>query len=240
MVNTDKRAHSFGTRVRPLLAAALGAAVVWIAPPAVAQSCEPVCVDIGSTTDAVEDVTAGVSDVLQGEITTTVDGGPLDEVTGGNVGKVIDPITGTVKDAVDTVEETVNSLTGNQGENRPRGRDGGNRPEPPTEHPRRPDPGRNRGADPAGSAPTGGRIAPRDVVAADDPTAAVERPLEVDPGGLARLGEIAGEVTKKLAFPLALTLLVAAFLVVQSRIDGGDPKLTLAPVDSSGDYLSFQ
>ena len=53
------------------------------------------------------------------------------------------------------------------------------------------------------------------------------------------LAQAAGEAAKKLAFPLALTLMVLGYLVVQGRIDGRDEKLALAPIDADQDLLSF-
>lgn len=55
----------------------------------------------------------------------------------------------------------------------------------------------------------------------------------------AQFAEAASEAAKKLAFPLALTLMVLAYLVVQGRIDGRDEKLALAPIDAEQDLLSF-
>lgn len=55
-----------------------------------------------------------------------------------------------------------------------------------------------------------------------------------------QLTQAAGEAAQKLAFPLALALMVGAFLIVQGRIDRKDAKLALAPIDSEQDLLSFQ
>jgi hypothetical protein len=54
-----------------------------------------------------------------------------------------------------------------------------------------------------------------------------------------QLSRAALTTAHKLSFPLALTLLVIAFLVFQSRLDRRDPKLRLAPVDSKHDLLPF-
>ena len=56
----------------------------------------------------------------------------------------------------------------------------------------------------------------------------------------ANVGRVAIEAAKTLAFPLALTLLVIGFLTVQGRIGRKDPKLALAPVDTSGESLTFE
>lgn len=50
----------------------------------------------------------------------------------------------------------------------------------------------------------------------------------------------AGRVAQKIAFPLALALMVAAFLMVQNRMDKSDPKLALAPLDIDEQYISFE
>jgi hypothetical protein len=47
----------------------------------------------------------------------------------------------------------------------------------------------------------------------------------------------AGEIARRIAFPLALALLVFLFLVFQHRLDGRDPKLALAT--TSPDVLRF-
>lgn len=55
-----------------------------------------------------------------------------------------------------------------------------------------------------------------------------------------QLAEAAVESAKKLAFPLALTVMVVGFLMVQGRVDRKDPKLALAPVTVEHDLLNFQ
>ena len=56
---------------------------------------------------------------------------------------------------------------------------------------------------------------------------------------ITQIGRVAAEAIEKAAFPIALMLLVGAFLMVQNRIDRKDPKLALAPVDSERDLLIF-
>ncbi len=62
----------------------------------------------------------------------------------------------------------------------------------------------------------------------------------LQPGLFGRVGEVSVEVAKKLAFPLALLLLVAGFLLIHNRIDRKDPKLAHAPVSADNDSLSFE
>ena len=49
-----------------------------------------------------------------------------------------------------------------------------------------------------------------------------------------------GEIARQVAFPLALLILVGAFLVFQGRLDRDDPKLSMAPIDVDSSYLSFR
>jgi hypothetical protein len=63
-------------------------------------------------------------------------------------------------------------------------------------------------------------------------------PVPTSPQGL--LGPLAGPVAdlaKRLAFPLALIVLVFAFVTVQNRLDRKDPKLALAA--ATPDVLNF-
>ena len=56
----------------------------------------------------------------------------------------------------------------------------------------------------------------------------------------ASAGRMAAEAAKDLAFPLALALVVAGFLVAQGRVGRKDPKLVLAPVDTREESLTFE
>jgi hypothetical protein len=60
-----------------------------------------------------------------------------------------------------------------------------------------------------------------------------------DDSVISQIGRVAIEAIEKAAFPIALMLMVGAFLMVQNRIDRKDPKLALAPVDSERDLLIF-
>jgi hypothetical protein len=57
------------------------------------------------------------------------------------------------------------------------------------------------------------------------------------PSLFGRIGGAAAEAARQVAFPLALALLVAAFLMVQNRLDRRDPKLAEAPI--APDVLRF-
>jgi hypothetical protein len=54
------------------------------------------------------------------------------------------------------------------------------------------------------------------------------------------IGRGVADAARRFAFPLALAGFVAIFLLVQSRIDGRDPKLSAAPIDSRDDVVPFR
>ncbi len=56
---------------------------------------------------------------------------------------------------------------------------------------------------------------------------------------LAEIARAAQEAIKQFTFPIALTLMVVAFMLAQGRLDRKDPKLALAAVDTDEDMLSF-
>lgn len=66
--------------------------------------------------------------------------------------------------------------------------------------------------------------------------AAAFAPQPLDLGALA---EAAVEAAKRFAFPILLSILVVAFMMVQDRVDRKDPKLALAAVDTDQEWLSF-
>lgn len=59
-------------------------------------------------------------------------------------------------------------------------------------------------------------------------------PLELD-----RFAQEVIEAAKQFVFPLVLTLMVVAYMVVQGRFDSRDPKLAVAAVDADQDLLNF-
>jgi hypothetical protein len=68
------------------------------------------------------------------------------------------------------------------------------------------------------------------------------RPDDGSAGGglLGRIGGIFGDIVGRFGFPLALVGLAAIFLAIQNRLDREDPKLALAPVDSTPELLTFK
>lgn len=59
-------------------------------------------------------------------------------------------------------------------------------------------------------------------------------------GILDRIGGGLTDAARRFAIPLAVAALVAAFLIVQGRIDRRDPKLAAAPVDGRDDVVLFR
>ena len=71
-----------------------------------------------------------------------------------------------------------------------------------------------------------------------------ERPaahVTVPPDGLLdRIRRGLTDAAQRFVFPLAVAALVAAFVLVQDRIDRRDPKLAAAPIDSRDDVVGFR
>lgn len=185
--------------------------------------------DTGSTVDPIGDVKKTVDKTVNDTSES------VDETTGGATGPVTDTITKTISDTGDTLDSTTGTSTGTKKN-------------------------KSRKKTKAGS---GGSVTPRlyrdgvtvtewltalnfvPSVGAEQPAtrhismASGYAPVETGEGFLSKLGRIATEAAERMAFPLALTLLVVGFLVVQGRIDRKDPKLALAPVDAEHELLSF-
>jgi len=225
------RWRPFGTSFRALLLLGIGASFVFAAAPARAACplTDPLCVT-ETVTETVDDVTEPLPE-------------PVTEVT--------DPITGTIGDVVDEVKDTVDPVVD---EVPPQ------LPGPPINVTAPPnlgdsgvgsDPGTGSGAPPGDS--DNGRSDP-------GPGSSEVRPIPVQalvggtfvsglvpsPGSDVRIGPSPpGErtgvsleiVVKGFAFPLALMIIVGAFLLVQDRLDRRDPRLALAPVGP--DVLDF-
>ena len=229
VASSKAREHPFGTSLRALLLLAVGGSLVVAAAPARA-ACAPT--DLACTTATVTQVTEPVTQVTD----------PVTEVT--------DPITDPVGGVVDEVKNTVHPIVD---EVPPL-------PDPPVNVPEPPTPGesntpgaRTESADTSGDSGNG-RSDPvsGSIVEPTVPVQALVRDafvsgLDPGPGSDVRIGpspptERAGVslqdlVTAGFAFPVALVLIVGAFLLVQDRLDRRDPRLALAPVGP--DVLDF-
>ncbi len=184
-----------------------------------------------------------------------------DETTGDAEGTV----DGTVEETVETAEETVESVAGNPGETidetiapgtgpvddviggpSPPGLPGIDAVPPGTVDPA---PlggdGAGSGSDGAGSgggdgpagAPTGGISGPFALDPSSLRSALVIETIPAPRGFFDRLAGPIAEVASRIAFPLALTVLVLLFIAFQNRLDRKDPKLALAA--TSPDVLRF-
>jgi hypothetical protein len=230
VASSKAREHPFGTSLRALLLLAIGGSLVVAAAPARA-ACAPT--DLACATATVTEVTEPVTEITD----------PVTEVT--------DPVTGPVGGVVDEVKNTVHPIVD---EVPPLPGPPVNVPEPPTPGESNVTPGaRSASADTSGDSGNG-RSDPvsGSLVEPTVPVQALVRDafvsgLDPGPGSDVRIGpspptERAGVslqdlVTAGFAFPVALVLIVGAFLLVQDRLDRRDPRLALAPVGP--DVLDF-
>jgi hypothetical protein len=76
----------------------------------------------------------------------------------------------------------------------------------------------------------------------EPPQSVVDRFLSVAASEVGRVvrPEAAAAVATEFGFPLALTLAVVVFLVVQNRLDARDPKLRAAPQTYTETVVQFQ
>jgi hypothetical protein len=229
VASSKAREHPFGTSLALLLLAIGGSLVVAAAPARAACA----LTDLACATATVTEVTEPVTEITD----------PVTEVT--------DPVTGPVGGVVDEVKNTVHPIVD---EVPPLPDPPVNVPEPPTPGESNVTPGaRTESADTSGDSGNG-RSDPvsGSLVEPTIPVQALVRDafvsgLDPGPGSDVRIGpspptERAGVslqdlVTAGFAFPVALVLIVGAFLLVQDRLDRRDPRLALAPVGP--DVLDF-
>src|SRR5438034_4043969 len=154
--------------------------------------------------------------------------------TAGDAGDAVDGTVNPVKDkadaAVEQVTDTVNGIlhpgggptptpTPSGGGGRGSGGDSG--------------PNAGRGATPgfpSGVGAVNRETIPGATTATSLPSRAGTERTAHGPSLVGRIGGAAAEAAKQVAFPLALALIVVAFLLLQHRLDRRDPKLALAPI----------
>jgi hypothetical protein len=217
---------------RAVVVLAVGASFMVMAPAARADCslADPSCV-----IDTVEEVAVPateITDPVPEEVTEVTD--PVVGTVGGsvdNVDEAVDPI-------IDDVEETVGPIIDEVGAPAPGSSVEINEPpapgapsdDPPTE---RVDVGRSSfvGRTVPVPALAGSPFLPNlELSSADEARIGPTPPAE-------RSGLSLEDVVKGLTFPLALALIVGAFLLAQDRIDRRDPRLALAPLGP--DVLPF-
>jgi hypothetical protein len=193
--------------------------------------------DPGCLTGTVDDVTGVVNDAVEDVVTVvedTVDSG-VDVVS-----DTVEVVTGVVEETVETTSETpklvtdtVDDVTGS-----------GDPPVPVspggTEEPgRKPRAERSAGTDtPITTLAPSARLTDAQL---ERSAGAPVRPSSTPPdrpGLLERIGEAAGVAARQLSFPLALSLIVVAFVLFQNHLDRKDPKLAVAPI--AADVMKFE
>ena len=180
---------------------------------------------ISGVVDVVDDTVGHTTDKVE---ETAGDKGALDAITSG--------VGGTIGTVTETITRTSDGLSG--GDRNKKNKDGRSQEE--------------RSPVPSGSSISTGAevlgLSLADALEADGRNirAAVNEGTYVptaaspsDQSVITQIGRVAAEAVRQAAFPIALILMVAAFLMVQNRIDRKDPKLALAPMDSEHDLLSF-
>ena len=261
--DTNSMKHSRIARAVPSLMLAMLVSI-WLAPAAHAQLGGGIGDAVGGVGGTIDTTVGGVTDGLEGgsSDSSTEDGGEKQESGGGLIGGIVEEVEKAVdnsKETVDGVAEETGDALGNVGsetvggtvdtvEKTLGGVDGAT--------------GKNKKHRTAGSeessttttSPVGDRVVvlgnsladalEADAKAMADLTSdgvvfASASEAAPEEGLVSQLGKIATEALEQAAFPLALTLMVIAFLMVQNRLDRKDPKLALAPVDSEQDLLSF-
>ena len=206
---------------RAVVVVAVGASFMMA--PAARADCSlagPSCVI--DTVEEVVDPATEITDPILEEVTEVTDpvegtvGGVVDNVVEETVGPIVDEVGAPVPDpSVEVIEPPSPGVPSAH---------------PPTE---RVDVGRNGFVGPTVPVPAlvGRPFVPNlDLSSADQARIGPSPPAE--PSGLSL-----EDVVKGLTFPLALALIVGAFLLAQDRIDRRDPRLALAPLGP--DVLPF-
>jgi hypothetical protein len=233
-VSSRARERTFGTSLRALLLLAIGASFVVAAAPA--RGCpltDPGCV-IETVDDVVEPVTE-VTDPVVDQVDQVVDQ-VVDPVT-----EVTDPVPGTIGGVFNGVEDTVGPIVDVTEPPAQGHSDVGSDPRP---GPGAPPGDTGNGRSDVGSGSFVERPIPPPALVGGEfiPSLDSVRPISDVRIGASPPTERSGvsfeNVVKGLvAFPLALALIVGAFLLAQNRLDRRDPRLALAPVGP--DVLNF-
>jgi hypothetical protein len=225
------RERTFGTSLRALLLLAIGASFVVAAAPAGAACTltDPACAT-QTVTETVDVVTEPVTEVTDPVVDQVVD--PVTEAP--------DPVVGTIGGAINGVEDTVNPIVDVTEPPAQGHSDVGSDPRTGPGAP--PDSGNGRSDVGSGGFVERPIPPPALVGGAFIPSLGSVRPISDVRFGASPPTERSGvsfeNVVKGLvAFPLALALIVGAFLLAQNRLDRRDPRLALAPVGP--DVLDF-
>jgi hypothetical protein len=232
-VSSRARERTFGTSLRALLLLVIGASFVVAAAPV--RGCP--LTDPGCVIETVDDVVEPVTEVTDPVVDPVVD--QVDQVVD-PVTEAPDPVVGTIGGVINGVENTVGPIVD---VTEPAQGDSDVGPDPRTG----PGAPRSDSGDGRSDVGSGGFVErpippPALVGGAFIPSLDSVRPISDVRIGASPPTERSGvsfeNVVKGLvAFPLALALIVGAFLLAQNRLDRRDPRLALAPVGP--DVLNF-
>ena len=219
------------------------ASLLVLAPSAYAQ------VDVGEATNTAKDATDPVEDTAVDEATDGVTGaredGPIketvdtvtkevDEVTGGASQPVTDQVRKISDETLRPVDDAIGDTLG--------GIRSGNDPQIGSgETDGALSRTNQRDASAGQTSRVRGTRFGRDTTGSEPVSDELIRPIsDRDISTDESAAERARRIAEEIAFPLILLLMVAAFLVIQGRLDKKDPKLALAPRDIDEQYLSFR
>ena len=216
------------------------ALTIALAPAALAQvpplpDPDPVVADVEATAGALlSDATATADDAVS-EATE-----PIPEEVEEAVGTVTRPVENPVTALVEKVDKAVGGALGLIPDELTGPDDGGKEPGGSTA-PRSHEPGAAvRGIRTTAFADRGVDFAGLELAISAPSTEHESSPFATEPSLLQQAGEAAIQGLIRVAFPLLLAIMVAAFLAFQGRVGRNDPKLVLAPIDSDQSTLTFR
>jgi hypothetical protein len=228
-----------GSRTVRLWVLTLGVgSLIFLSAPAAQAECP--LLDPGCLIEAVEDVTELVQDTAGAGVELVED--TVEVVTvvvDKTVEDSVEVVTGVVDETVDDTEPVVKVVTDPV-------EDALREEEPPlpvSDPDGGAEPGRNQGLDRSDGrgAPVGEDTRPSLVGSPPEPITVPDRPSPTPsdaPGLLERIGGAAAEAARQLSFPMALSLIVVAFVLFQNYLDRKDPKLAVAPI--AADVIKFE
>lgn len=165
---------------------------------------------------------------------------PIPEEVDEALGTVTRPIENPVTALVEKIDKTVGGVVGLIPNESTRPDDGDKEPGGSTE-PRGHEPGPAvRGIRTTGFADRGVDLGAVELAISGPSVEGQSSPSATEPSLLQQAGEAAIQGIIRVAFPLLLAIMVAAFLAFQGRVGRNDPKLVLAPLDPDQNTLTFR
>lgn len=187
--------------------------------------------------DATDTADEAVSEATQAVSETTE---PLPDEVEEVVGTVTRPVESPVTGIVETIDETLPGTVGLIPDELTGPDNGGKEPGVSTAtRSREPGPA-VRGIRTAALADRGVDFGGLELAISAPPVEHDSSPSATEPSLLQQAGEAAIQGIIRVAFPLLLAIMVAAFLAFQGRVGRNDPKLVLAPLDHDQNTLTFR